>query len=274
MNYLDRVEGSAEFIKSRINAPVEYAVLLGSGFSLALPGLEDEIRLNYSEVPFFPAGSVKGQIGQIRYGSFGAKKVLFLCGRFHLYQGFSIIDVAMPIMVAAKLGVKLIVLTNAAGGINSSFKPGDIMLIKDHINFMGENPLVGFRHCEFADVFVDMSNAYPKHLQQKFIESAKNAGYSRDIKHGVYIGVKGPSYETPAEIEFFAKVGADAVGMSTIPEVIMAVYKKMEVLGVSIISNMAAGISSSALHHDEVLQVVSRTAGEFFRILKEFFHCV
>jgi len=274
MDYLERVEKSAEFIRTRLGTDVRYAVILGSGFTSVLPPLRNEIRIDYSEVPFFPDRVIMGQGSQIRYGGFGPKKVMFFCGRFHLYQGVSPLEVVMPIMVAAKLGVKLMVLTNASGGINRSFKPGNIMLIRDHINFMGENPLVelySLRDGNSEDFFIDMGNAYPVHLIEKFISSAKRLGYESVVKCGVYVGVKGPNYETPAEIKFFAKAGADAVGMSTVLEVIAAVYQKIEVLGVSIISNMAAGISPHIMNHREVLEVVSNAAGKFFAILSEFF---
>ncbi|RKY03294.1 MAG: purine-nucleoside phosphorylase [Spirochaetes bacterium] len=277
MDYLERVEKSAEFIRTRLGTDVRYAVILGSGFASVLPPPRNEIRIDYSEVPFFPDSVIRGQGSQIRYGGFGSKKVMFFCGRFHLYQGVSPLEVVMPIVVAAKLGVKLMVLTNASGGINRSFKPGNIMLIRDHINFMGENPLVelySLRNGNSEDFFIDMGNAYPVHLIEKFISSAKRLGYESVVKCGVYVGVKGPNYETPAEIKFFAKAGADAVGMSTVLEVIAAVYQKIEVLGVSIISNMAAGISPHILNHREVLAVVSDAAGKFFAILSEFFRFV
>ena len=272
MDYLERVEKSAEFIRTRLGTDVRYAVILGSGFTSVLPPLRNEIRIDYSEVPFFPDRVIMGQGSQIRYGGFGPKKVMFFCGRFHLYQGVSPLEVVMPIMVAAKLGVKLMVLTNASGGINRSFKPGNIMLIRDHINFMGENPLVelySLRDGNSEDFFIDMGNAYPVHLIEKFISSAKRLGYESVVKCGVYVGVKGPNYETPAEIKFFAKAGADAVGMSTVPEVIVAKHSGLRVLGISCITDICIPDRLEPVDFKKVIEVANQAEPRVTRLVEK-----
>ena len=246
------------------NFQPEIGLVLGSG----LGELADEycdFAISYDKIPNFAKSTVEGHKGQLVFANIGDKKVVMMQGRNHFYEGHSLRDVTYPIKVMKKLGVKVLVVTNAAGAVNKNFEPGDLMVITDHINMMGTNPLIGPNDSEFGVRFPDMSEIYNKDL----IEIVNKIGKSLDLdlRHGVYMAFTGPSYETPAEIRMAKTLGADAAGMSTVPEAIVANYCGMKVLGISCISNYASGISSKQLTHDEVIETTGNAKAKFKRLI-------
>lgn len=246
----------------------ELGVILGSGLgdfvSLIHPKQQE---IPYTDIPHFPHSSVVGHSGKLVWGELDGIPVTVLAGRAHYYEGFSMVDIVFPVRVLIRLGIKALIVTNAAGGINRSFRPGDLMLITDHINMLGSNPLLGSNLQEFGPRFPDMSEAYSR----RFLHTARSAAtrLHLPLREGVYVATTGPSYETPAEIEMFRRMGADAVGMSTVPEVIAANHAGLEVLGISCITNMAAGVLPRKLVHDEVLAVTSGVQQTFTGLLAE-----
>ena len=220
----------------------------------------------YDQIPFFPTSTVVGHAGQLVYGTLSGKKVLAMQGRFHFYEGHSMQTVTYPVRVMAALKAHSVIVTNASGGVNESFVPGDLMLITDHINFTGQNPLIGPNEDEIGPRFPDMSEAYTL----TYREVAKEAASRLDLtlKEGVYMGYSGPTYETPAEIRMSRTMGADAVGMSTVPEVIVAAHSGLKVLGISCITNLAAGMQAN-LNHEEVVETTQRVKQSFKALIKE-----
>lgn len=259
------MEETLNFIQKITNIKPEIGIILGSGLGNMANEIEG-VKIPYSEIPNFSASTIEGHAGQLVIGYLEGKKVIAMQGRFHYYEGYSMKDVVLPIRVMKKLGIEKLIVTNAAGGVNKDFKPGDLMIIEDHINFIGENPLVGKNTGEFGIRFPDMSDAYKKYL----IKIAEDKAYDLGIKvqKGVYIACSGPSYETPAEIRMFRAWGADAVGMSTAPEVIVANHAGIHVLGISCITNMAAGILDQPLSHDEVISTSRRIKKDFTSLIK------
>ncbi len=247
------VNKAVEFIKSKIEGEYEIGIILGSGLGNLGEKIENAQYVDYCDIPNFPVSTAPGHIGRFIFGTLSGKKVMCMQGRIHLYEGYATESVVMPIRVMRKLGVKKLIVTNAAGGINENFGVGDIMLITDHINFTGRNCLIGKNDGDFGCRFPDMSFAYSPDLREKALECAKKTGVN--LQQGVYIGCTGPSYETPAEIRAFRVLGADAVGMSTVQEVIAANHCGMEVLGFSLVSNKAAGLSGERLTEEEVLEI-------------------
>ena len=260
------INKAAEFIKSKMEKDFipEIGLVLGSGLGDIANSIQG-IKIPYEEIPGFESSKVQGHAGCLTIGILSGKKVVAMQGRFHFYEGHSMQKVVFPIKVMKKLGAQKLVVSNAAGGINTGFKPGDLMIIKDHINFMGTKPLIGHNDDELGERFPDMSQAYSK----KLIEITKNIANEMKIetKEGVYLGGTGPSYETPTEVKMMRLLGADAVGMSTVPEVITANYLKMEVLGVSCITNMAAGILDQPLNHEEVIETTNIVKNNFIRLI-------
>jgi len=254
-----------EFIQNRTNIKPEIGIILGSGLGTMANEIEG-IKIPYSEIPNFCTSTIEGHAGQLVIGYLEGKKVIAMQGRFHFYEGYSMKDVVMPIHVMKKLGVEKLIVTNAAGGVNTEFKPGDLMLIKDHINFMGSNPLMGKNLTEFGARFPDMSEAYKKYLIEIAKKKAIELGI--DIKEGIYVACTGPSYETPAEIRMFRSWGVDVVGMSTAPEVIVANHAGIHVLGLSCVTNMAAGILNQPLCHEEVIETSRRIKKDFVALIK------
>lgn len=260
---------AAEYIKSQLpksQAP-KIGLILGSGLGVLTEHIEKPVYIPYKDIPGFPQTTVEGHAGRFVYGSFQGKAVLAMQGRFHYYEGKSIEEVVFPVRVMKILGIEILILTNAAGGVNPSFQPGDLMLITDHINMSGVSPLRG----KNLDVlggprFPDMTFAYNLELRQLAIDAAKKIDL--DLKTGVYAMMLGPNFETPAEIRMLRILGADAVGMSTIPEAITAVHAKIKVLGISCITNMAAGILKQTLTHEEVLETAKQVKGKFIRLLE------
>lgn len=248
---LEKIEAVREFLKKRIgDFEPELLVVLGSGLSFFSENIEDPFVIDYKEIPHFPQSTVPGHAGKLIFGEAYGRKVMVMSGRFHLYEGYDPKDVVLPVYVAKRLGACGVLLTNAAGAINPFFKPGDIVLVKDIVNFMFRNPLRGPNDERIGPRFPDMSEAVDKGWVERVKERLG------DIKEGVYIGVLGPSYETPAEIKAFSKLGADLVGMSTVPEVIAAKHCGMKVLVISCVTNMAAGISEKKLSHKEVIDTM------------------
>jgi purine-nucleoside phosphorylase len=262
----DRVEEAAAFLRGRIASVPDVAVVLGSGLGSFGDRLEDAVSIPYSDIPHWPASRVVGHAGRLVAGRSRARAVLVLSGRAHYYEGHDLGTVTFGVRVLGRLGIRVVVLTNAAGGINTTFRRGALMLIDDHINLLGTNPLIGPNDDRFGRRFPDMSEVYSARLRDLASEAARAGGQT--LEHGVYVAVTGPSYETPAEIRAFRTLGADAVGMSTVPEAIVARQMGLEVLGMSCISNMAAGILPQPLTEEEVIETTGRVRDEFIAILE------
>jgi purine-nucleoside phosphorylase len=257
---MGKMKESVDFIRGKTDLQPEVAIILGSG----LGSLADEIegnRIPYKDIPHFSVPKVPGHKGNLVIGELEGKKTVAMQGRSHFYEGHSLEEVTYPVRVIKELGAEILVITNAGGGINKDFEPGDLMAITDHINLMGVNPLREKKE------FIDMTFAYDKRLIELTERIAQDQGIK--IKKGVYIAVPGPSYETPSEIKAFEKIGADAVGMSTVPEVIVARSLKMRVLGISCITNMAAGILKKPLSHKEVIETTKKVEEKFKKLVKE-----
>jgi len=266
MDYYDRVQEAADAIAARVPEIPVIAVILGSGLGDFANRLNGAISINYTELPNWPASNVIGHEGRLAIGTLGPKRVAALSGRVHFYEGHDLRTVTFAARVVARLGVKTLILTNAAGGINTALKPGTLMVMDDHINLLGSNPLVGANEDAFGARFPDMSEVYSKRLRALADQVAAEQGLR--IGHGVYVAVHGPSYETPAEIRFLRTIGADAVGMSTVPEAIVARHMGIEVLGISCISNAAAGVLPQPLNHNEVMEVARQVRGVFAALLE------
>lgn len=262
-NYLGyiMIEETLDYINEYTdNFESEIGIVLGSG----LGDLADkycDIAIPYSNIPHFAKSTVQGHKGQLVFADINGRKVVMMQGRNHFYEGHSMSDVTYPIKVMKKLGVKTLILTNAAGAVNKSFRPADLMVITDHINFMGTNPLIGRNDENFGVRFPDMSEVYSKNLI-KIVDAAGRL-LKLDLKHGVYMATTGPSYETPAEIKMARFMGADAIGMSTVPEAIVANYCGIEVIGISCISNYATGVSTKKLSHEEVIETTDKVKAKF-----------
>jgi purine-nucleoside phosphorylase len=244
----------------------ETAIVLGSGLGDFADTLLDAIATPYGDIPHWPASKIVGHSGRLVIGTVAGKRTAALAGRVHFYEGHDLSTVVFATRVMGRLGVKRVILTNAAGGINTAFAQGALMIIDDHINLLGSNPLVGPNDDRFGTRFPDMSEVYSSRLRSIADEAARAKRVP--VSHGVYVAVHGPSYETPAEIRAFRTLGADAVGMSTVPEAIAARHMGMEVLGISCITNMAAGVLPHPLIHDEVMETARRVRGSFIALLE------
>jgi purine-nucleoside phosphorylase len=266
LGQIERVAAAATLLRDRGVESADVAVVLGSGLGAFAERLDSAIRVPYGEIPYWPASAVIGHAGTLVAGRLGRRRVIALSGRAHVYEGHPLDDVTFGMRVVGALGVPRVILTNAAGGINTSFATGTLMLIDDHINLMGRNPLVGPHDPRLGARFPDMTEVYSRRLRAVATEAAAARGVR--VEHGVYIAVLGPSYETPAEIRAFRTLGADAVGMSTAPEAIVARHMGLEVLGISCITNPAAGVVDRPLEHDEVMQVAARVRGDFIALLE------
>lgn len=262
----DHSEEAAAFLRAALAPVPEVAVVLGSGLGDFAEGLTDPLILPYDRIPHWPVSSVVGHAGRLVVGGVGARRVIALSGRSHFYEGHTMDVVTFATRVLGRLGVKTLLITNAAGGINQRFSSGALMIIDDHINGMGTSPLVGPNDDRLGVRFPDMSEVYSVRLRRLAGEVAQQMGQA--LEHGVYVGVHGPSYETPAEIRAFRALGADAVGMSTVPEAIVARHMGMDVLGLSCITNMAAGVLPQPLVHDEVMDTARRVRGAFIALLE------
>ncbi|CAM3712374.1 purine-nucleoside phosphorylase [Alkalicoccus chagannorensis] len=257
-----------EYIESRLEGPKpEIGLILGSGLGVLADEIESPVVIPYKDIPGFPASTVAGHKGQLVIGTLEGRTVLAMQGRFHFYEGYSMDLVTKPVRVMQELGMEKLLVTNAAGGINEAFEAGNLMLITDHINQFGTNPLIGENQDEHGPRFPDMSEAYSRAWGSKAAAAARNRGIT--LREGVYVGTTGPSYETPAEVRMLRTLGGDAVGMSTVPEVVAAKHGGMEVLGISCISNMAAGILDQPLTHDEVMETTEKVKQDFLTLVKD-----
>ena len=263
----DRVEEAAAAVRDRCGALPQTAIVLGSGLGGFANTLLDAIAVAYRELPHWTVSNVIGHEGRLVIGNVRGKRIAVLSGRVHLYEGHDPATVVFPIRVMARLGVKQVILTNAAGGINTGFAAGALMVIDDHLNLIGTNPLAGPNDDRFGPRFPDMTEVYSKRLRDIADEAAQTARVK--VTHGIYAGLLGPSYETPAEVRLLRSIGADAVGMSTVAEAIAARHMGLEVLGISCITNMAAGVLAQPLVHDHVLEVASRVRESFISLLEE-----
>jgi purine-nucleoside phosphorylase len=263
--YYDRVESAAAFIRSGVPAVPATAIVLGSGLGDFAASLGRPTVFPYPRIPHWPASTVVGHEGRMVIGETAGKAIIALSGRAHFYEGHDLHTVTFAVRVLGLLGVKRLILTNAAGGVNTRFAPGDLMVIDDHINLMGASPLTGPNDERFGVRFPDMTNVYSPRLRELADDAAEDLGLK--VVHGVYVACHGPSYETPAEIRYLRKIGADAVGMSTVPEAIAARHMGIEVLGISCITNFAAGVLPQPLNHEDVLETAGRVREQFVALL-------
>jgi purine-nucleoside phosphorylase len=243
------------------------AIVLGSGLGEFADELKDATRIRYQEIPHFGHSTAVGHAGQLVLGNIGAWPVVIMQGRLHLYEGYPAQTVVFPMRVFSSMGVRAAVLTNAAGGINLDYGQGRLVVVRDHVNLQGQNPLVGAEDPRFGPRFIDMTEAYAKGYRQMALEAGRRLGIP--LAEGVYAAVLGPSYETPAEIRFLRTIGADLVGMSTVPEVIVARQLGIKVLAISCVTNMAAGVTDQPINHQEVLEIGRKISGQFKSLLRD-----
>ncbi|QUH20719.1 purine-nucleoside phosphorylase [Alkaliphilus sp. B6464] len=264
--YSQKILEAKSYIENKINLKPAIGLILGSGLGILADEIKNSHIISYKDIPNFPISTVEGHAGELVIGELMGKQVIALKGRFHYYEGYSMDKVTFPVRVMIALGVKQIIVTNAAGGVNKNFTPGDLMIIEDHINFAFDNPLIGPNDNKLGVRFPDMSQAYNLEL----IDIAKRVARENniDIKTGVYAFLTGPTYETPAEVKMMSILGADAVGMSTVPEVIAAVHGGIDVLGISCITNMASGILDQPLSHDEVIETTQKVKKTFITYIE------
>jgi purine-nucleoside phosphorylase len=264
-SYYDQVQAAAESVRSASTTIPDVAIVLGSGLGSFASSLGSGVSIPYADIPNWPVSSVVGHEGRLVIGEIAGRRVAALSGRAHFYEGHDLRTVTFATRVLGVLGVKTLVLTNAAGGINTAFAPGDLMVIDDHINLLGSNPLVGPNDERFGVRFPDLTHVYSRRLRRLADDTAAAQGIA--LRHGVYAACHGPSYETPAEVRYLRLIGADAVGMSTVPEAIVARHMGIEVLGISCITNFAAGVLPQPLDHAEVLETAQRVRLTFIALL-------
>jgi purine-nucleoside phosphorylase len=266
MDDFTRAESAAQFLLSQTPLRPAVGLVLGSGLGGFADELSDATRIPYANIPSFPRPTAIGHAGQMVIGKAGDVAVAAMQGRVHLYEGYSAQEVAFPTRVFGRMGIRALILTNAAGGINLEYKQGALVVVTDHINLQGHNPLVGPNDDRFGPRFPDMTHAYSKLYREIALRAARRLG--KTVYQGVYAGLAGPSYETPAEIRYLRIIGADLVGMSTVPEVIAARHMGLKVLAISCVTNMAAGISGEVLNHEDVLATGERVKGDFVGLLR------
>ncbi|MDF2503813.1 purine-nucleoside phosphorylase [Clostridium sp.] len=266
MNIVEKIKKAKDYILSLDSRKIDVAIILGTGLGSIVDDIKDKLVINYKNIPEFPVSTVAGHAGELIIGTISGKRVLAMNGRFHFYEGYPMEIVTFAVRVIKALGVGDIIITNAAGGMNPDFEAGDLMLIEDHINFMGTNPLIGKNYEELGPRFPDMSSAYNRELITLAEKSAEKLGYT--IKKGVYTAVSGPTYETPAELKMLRLIGGDAVGMSTVPEVIVANHMSMRILGISCITDMAIADNLEPLDHRKVLETANKAKTKFISIVK------
>lgn len=266
--YYNKVRESFAFLKERAPFSPEIIITLGTGLSDLASSIEEPLVIPYRDIPHFPISTVETHIGELIFGYLSGKKVALLRGRLHFYEGYSAKELTFPLRVLIQFKPKIYIVSNAAGGLNPSFKAGDLMLIKDHINLIPDNPLRGPNIDEWGERFPDLSQVYPKDLREKFKKTALELG--EDIKEGVYVAVPGPSLETPAETRFLKMIGGDAVGMSTVPEVIVAVHAGLQVLGLSVIANINDPDNFQPILFDEVVKAAKAQEKRLENLIKEF----
>lgn len=273
-NYLQQIQEAAQWIQQRLEgrAP-QLGLILGSGLGDMADQVEHAIKIPYDQIPHFPVSTVEGHAGQFVIGTLEGKQVIVMQGRFHYYEGYSMRKVVFPVYVMKQLGVQSLVITNAAGGMNRGFQAGDLMLISDHLNLTGANPLIGYNHAELGVRFPDMSEAYSRayrELAKGIAAKMQSDGKPIRLQEGVYSGITGPSYLPPAELTMLARLGGDAVGMSTVGEVVAASHAQLKVLGISCITDMAIGEELEPLTHEQVVAVANRTKPMFIELVRHF----
>jgi len=264
---LEKIKETAAFITEKLSETPKIGLILGSGLGELADEITSAVNIRYEEIPNFPVSTVEGHAGQLVIGELQGKQVVAMQGRFHYYEGYSMQEVTFPVRVMKQLGIELIVVTNACGGMNKNFAPGDLMIITDHLNMTGDNPLIGRNIDELGPRFPDMSNAYTPEL----VSLVEKIGERLDIKlqKGVYAGITGPTYMTAAELIMLRELGGDVVGMSTVPEVIVAKHMDMKVIGISCITDMAIGEELEGITHEQVVEVANRTKPKFIQLVKE-----
>jgi purine-nucleoside phosphorylase len=271
MNY-EQAQEAAEFIKSKYAKEIKVALVLGSGLGAFADDLQNSVKIRYEDIPNFARSTVEGHAGQLVLGEIDGVSVAVQQGRFHYYEGYEMSQVMMPVRTFGLLGIKNLILTNAAGSVRTDLQQGSLMLLRDHINLMGVNPLRGINDERFGVRFPDMTEVYDRNFQGIASEEEKKMCEEKNIKpflkRGVYCALSGPTYETPAEIRMFRLLGADAVGMSTVPEAIAARHLGMKVLGISCITNLAAGVSDVPINHEEVMETGAKIAETFKELLR------
>ena len=267
MTDFSQAESAAQFLLSQTPLRPRIGLVLGSGLGSFADELTDACKTPYAKIPSFPQSTAIGHAGQMVIGKAGDVAVAAMQGRVHLYEGYSAREITFPVRVFARMGVRALILTNAAGGINLQYKQGALVVLSDHINLQGQNPLVGPNDDRFGPRFPDMSQAYYKPYREMALQSAKSLGIT--LQEGIYAGLLGPSYETPAEIRYLRTIGADLVGMSTILEVVAARHMGIKVLAISCVTNMAAGILDQVINHQEVLETGERVKADFVALLRK-----
>jgi purine-nucleoside phosphorylase len=263
----ERAEHAARIIRSRTTETPRIAIILGSGLGAFADDFENAVSIPYEDITGFPRSTATGHAGRLVIGKIDQVPLMAMQGRVHFYEGYSLEQVTFPIRVFKLLGIKTLILTNASGGVNVQFSQGALMIISDHLNLLGDNPLRGPNDTRFGPRFPDMTAVYSPELQEIVIEEAK--ALNVEVRRGIYAALAGPSYETPAEIHLMRTLGADAVGMSTVPEAIVARHMDLEVLGISCITNMAAGISDEPINHDDVMATGDRVRETFTQLLRK-----
>ena len=263
---LERIQETADFLKSKMHTHPETAIILGTGLGSLVNEITDKYEIGYETIPNFPVSTVEGHSGKLIFGKLGNKNIMAMQGRFHFYEGYSMKEVTFPIRVMRELGIKTLFVSNAAGGMNPSFEIGDLMIITDHINFFPEHPLRG-KNIPYGPRFPDMSEAYNRELIRKADEIANEKGIK--VQHGIYIGTQGPTYETPAEYKMFRILGADAVGMSTVPEVIVANHCGIQVFGISVITDLGVEGKIVEVTHEDVQKAADAAQPLMTTIMRE-----
>ena len=262
----ERASEAARFINAKAPARTpRAAIVLGSGLGGVADAIQGAVEIPYDEIPFFMHSTVEGHAGRLVVGSLGGVDVVVMRGRFHFYEGYTMEEVTFPVRVFAVMGIKTLVLTNAAGGTASRLRPGSLMVITDHINMMGDNPLRGENDARFGPRFPDMTSVYAPEYIAVAHEVAREMGI--ELAEGVYLGLRGPSYETPAEVQLFTRFGGDALGMSTVPEAIVARHCQIKLLAISCITNVAAGLSQQEINHEEVMEVGARAGRQLGELI-------
>lgn len=266
-NWLELINETANYIKTKVEKLPKTAIVLGTGLGELVNHIDIQVSIPYDEIPNFPVSTVEGHKGRLIFGNLGSKYIMAMQGRFHFYEGYEMKEVTFPVRVMNALGVKTLFVSNAAGGMNPDFKIGDLMIINDHINLFPEHPLRGHNYSELGPRFPGMGHPYSERLIAKAHEIAK----ANDIHlaEGVYVGTQGPTFETPAEYRFFYKIGGDAVGMSTVPEVIVACHMDMEVFGMSVITDLGGGAVIEKVSHEEVQKAAAAAEPRMSLIMKE-----
>lgn len=263
---LEKIQETANFLRSKMHTQPETAIILGTGLGSLVHEITDAYEISYKDIPNFPISTVEGHSGKLIFGKLGNKDIMAMQGRFHFYEGYSMQEVTFPVRVMRELGIKTLFVSNAAGGMNPDFSIGDLMIITDHINFFPEHPLRG-KNIEYGPRFPDMSEAYSKELINKALQIAEEKGIN--VQQGIYIGTQGPTFETPAEYKMFHILGADAVGMSTVPEVIVANHCGIKVFGISVITDLGVEGKIVEVSHEEVQKAADSAQPKMTTIMRE-----